>query len=193
MKLPLRPTLYDHLVLSLRDKDVIATFNWDPFLWQSINRCNERLNGLARPPRVLFLHGNTAIGYTKHNEQVLFGTLGRISRANKKPFERGPLLFPVAKKNYQVDECIEKAWLDLKIELGNAYLFTIFGYSAPATDQEAVELLKQGWGDKYGRQLEEIEIVDIISEEGLREKWRSFIHSHHYRTTESFYSSMLAK
>jgi cyclic nucleotide-binding protein len=25
-------TLYDHLVLSLRPKDVIATFNWDPFL-----------------------------------------------------------------------------------------------------------------------------------------------------------------
>jgi hypothetical protein len=25
------PTLYDHLLLSLRSKDVIATFNWDPF------------------------------------------------------------------------------------------------------------------------------------------------------------------
>ncbi len=25
------PTIYDHLLLSLREKDFIATFNWDPF------------------------------------------------------------------------------------------------------------------------------------------------------------------
>ena len=30
LELPASPTLYDHLVLSLRPKDVIATFNWDP-------------------------------------------------------------------------------------------------------------------------------------------------------------------
>src|SRR2546426_6693779 len=29
LELPDTPTLYDHLVLSLRPKDVIATFNWD--------------------------------------------------------------------------------------------------------------------------------------------------------------------
>ena len=33
MKLPSKPTIYDHLVLSLRKKDIIATFNWDPFLF----------------------------------------------------------------------------------------------------------------------------------------------------------------
>src|SRR5690606_24545958 len=31
MKLPNEPTIYDYLVLSLRPKDLIATFNWDPF------------------------------------------------------------------------------------------------------------------------------------------------------------------
>src|SRR5215470_10827938 len=30
LRLPNRPTLYDSLVLCLRQKDVIATFNWDP-------------------------------------------------------------------------------------------------------------------------------------------------------------------
>jgi hypothetical protein len=30
------PTLYDYLVLSLRDSDYIATFNWDPFLAQAL-------------------------------------------------------------------------------------------------------------------------------------------------------------
>lgn len=31
MKLPEEATIYDYLVLSLRPRDVIATFNWDPF------------------------------------------------------------------------------------------------------------------------------------------------------------------
>lgn len=31
MELPNEPTVYDYLVLSLRAKDAIATFNWDPF------------------------------------------------------------------------------------------------------------------------------------------------------------------
>ena len=35
MKLPNEPTIYDYLVLSLRSKDLIATFNWDPFLFQA--------------------------------------------------------------------------------------------------------------------------------------------------------------
>ncbi|MHA1748548.1 MAG: hypothetical protein ACTSXN_02865 [Promethearchaeota archaeon] len=29
------PTIYDYLILSLRKKDVIATFNWDPLLVQA--------------------------------------------------------------------------------------------------------------------------------------------------------------
>ena len=37
MELPETPTSYDYLVLSLRDKDVVATFNWDPFLVQAFS------------------------------------------------------------------------------------------------------------------------------------------------------------
>src|SRR5688572_1243585 len=59
MQLPDPPTIYDHLVLSLREKDVIATFNWDPFLFQA----GARHCGFARLPRIMFLHGNVAIGY----------------------------------------------------------------------------------------------------------------------------------
>ena len=54
LELPDTPTLYDHLVLSLRPKDVIATFNWDPFLIQVVMR-NGHVGGY---PRLLFLHGN---------------------------------------------------------------------------------------------------------------------------------------
>jgi hypothetical protein len=52
-KLPNEPTIYDHLVLSLRPKDLIATFNWDPFLYQAFVR-----NGhVGDMPYLAFLHG----------------------------------------------------------------------------------------------------------------------------------------
>ena len=38
MVLPDKPTIYDYLVLSLREKDLIATFNWDPLLLQAYER-----------------------------------------------------------------------------------------------------------------------------------------------------------
>lgn len=59
MELPDEPTIYDHLVLSLRNKDFIATFNWDPFLVQAIRRNSSRF----KLPRPLFLHGNVEVGY----------------------------------------------------------------------------------------------------------------------------------
>lgn len=187
MELPDEPTLYDHLVLSLREKDVIATFNWDPFLWQALNRNAHK----CAMPRTLFLHGNTAIGYAKHGDQVLFGSVGRVSRTCGEVFRPGPLLFPVAEKNYEQDERIRRAWNDLKTELRAAFVVTVFGYSAPATDVEAVALLKEGWGHNYERDLEEIEIIDIKPDEELHDTWAPFIHSHHYRTTNSFYESII--
>lgn len=62
LELPSEPTLYDHLVLSLRPKDVIATFNWDPFLWNACHR-NRRF---ADSPTILFLHGSVATGRCDH-------------------------------------------------------------------------------------------------------------------------------
>lgn len=43
MRLPDEPTIYDYLVLSLRPKDLIATFNWDPFLYQAFIRNGKKL------------------------------------------------------------------------------------------------------------------------------------------------------
>ena len=51
MKLPDEPTIYDYLVLSLRAKDAIATFNWDPFLYQAWCRCRQYTDDL--PPDIL--------------------------------------------------------------------------------------------------------------------------------------------
>ena len=57
MMLPDEATLYDQIVLSLREKDLIATFNWDPFLGQAYRR-NSHLKNL---PEILFLHGNVEV------------------------------------------------------------------------------------------------------------------------------------
>lgn len=38
LEMPDEPTLYDYLLLSLRETDLIATFNWDPFLARAFIR-----------------------------------------------------------------------------------------------------------------------------------------------------------
>lgn len=186
MELPDPPTLYDHLVLSLRDKDVIATFNWDPFLFQACARNSY----ITQPPRLMFLHGNVAVGYCDaHRMKGPFK--GCCSKCGKH-FNPSKLLFPIKQKNYASDVFIINEWQGLQSALSNAYVFTIFGYSAPQSDVEAIELLKKGWGKPESRQLEQVEIIDIKPEEDLREAWDSFILEHHYDTENSFYDSWIA-
>lgn len=38
MHLPKEATIYDYLILSLRERDLIASFNWDPFLFEAWSR-----------------------------------------------------------------------------------------------------------------------------------------------------------
>jgi hypothetical protein len=66
-------------------------------------------------------------------------------------------------------------------------MLTIFGYSAPSSDIEAVRLQKKAWGDLDKRQLEEVSIIDIISENEITKKWEQFIYSHHYRYSNDFF------
>jgi hypothetical protein len=189
MQLPNEPTLYDHLVLSLRNKDVIATFNWDPFLVQAMAR-NGNSNSL---PLALFLHGNTAIGYCMGHKPLHVGPRGHHCRRCGKPLQDSRLLYPVSQKNYNRDPFIAKSWELLQKFLEDAFLVTVFGYSAPVTDVEAIELLKSAWGDPHLRALEEIEFIDIKEEEILYQTWKLFIHSHHYQTTKSFYDSIIGR
>ena len=58
LRLPELPTVYDYLICSLRSKDLIATFNWDPLLMQAYMRCPFKFK-----PKLLFLHGNVSVGY----------------------------------------------------------------------------------------------------------------------------------
>jgi hypothetical protein len=184
LELPDHPTVYDHLVLSLREKDLIATFNWDPFLFQAcIRNCRT-----AKPPRTTFLHGCVALGVDIENK--ITGPVGRLSSKGKL-FEPSKILFPIKKKDYNSDPFISSEWKTLKNYLKHAYVFSIFGYGAPASDVEAVALMKEAWGDVKKREYEETEMIDIKSEKILTKSWKGFIHTHHYQKWDSFYESTI--
>jgi hypothetical protein len=186
-QMPETPTIYDHLVLSLREKDLIATFNWDPFLFWACYRNHKK----APLPNVVYLHGNVAIGYcSQHNAK---GYIKSVCQTCYNPYAPSKLLFPIRNKNYNDDGYIKVEWNTLKHYLKNAYAFTIFGYSAPKTDVEAIKLMKEAWGDVNERQFEEVEIIDIKDSVELSKTWSPFIHTHHYQTTNDFYSSLIAR
>lgn len=185
--LPDEPTVYDYLVLSLTSKDFIATFNWDPLLIQAICRLRKYTNNI---PRVVFLHGNVAVGYCPKDN--VMGNVGMMCQCGDllKPMK---LLFPIKKKDYSCDIAIEKSWKELKKALRYAYMVTIFGYSAPSSDKEAVSILKEAWGTPDERDLEEIEIIDIREEDTVIDSWKQFIHTHHYSYHKSFFDTTLAR
>lgn len=188
LELPDEPTIYDYLILSLRHrKDVIATFNWDPFLYKAYVRNSK----FVKCPGILFLHGCVSLGYNRTNGTS--GPAGWYSKETKKLFEPTRLLYPVDKKDYNSDPFIKGQWDALSYELAKAERVTIFGYSAPETDVEAIELLQKAWGNVEQRSMEEFELIDIREEGEVKQSWNSFIHSHHYQYRTNYFQSSLAR
>lgn len=187
-EIPDEPTVYDFLILSLTKKDLIATFNWDPLLLQAYIRVSKLTNNL---PELSFLHGNTYVGIC--TEHKIGGLIKSRCTQCGKPFEPTKLLYPVKEKDYTNDPFIKDSWNVVKHYLKRAYMFTIFGYSAPKTDVSAIDLLKEAWGTVENRNLEEVEIIDIKPEDELHQTWDEFIHSHHYSTHSSFFTSSLGR
>lgn len=186
LELPQEPTIYDYLIMSLRDKDVIATFNWDPFLFQAWWR--NYLHGSS--PGLLFLHGNVAIGYNDEIKGI--GWAGSIGNRTHKYFEPTKLMFPVKHKNYASDTYIKDAWSRFEKCLQNAQRVTVFGYSAPKSDVEAISAMQKAWGTPEERNLEQFELIDIRQEDEVCESWDGFIHTHHYDYCTDFFQSSLA-
>lgn len=186
LQLPDNPTIYDLLILSLTDKDAIATFNWDPLLIQAYVRCHSITSNL---PHILCLHGNVGVGFcTDHFE---FGAIDAECPVCGEVLPPTKLLYPIKEKDYTSDLYIKGCWDAVQCMIENSYAITIFGYSAPNSDVGAVKLLKTAWGDLDSRELEEVSVIDIISEDEMLEKWKDFIYTHHYRYTSDFYNSYL--
>jgi len=187
LELPNEPTIYDYMLLSLRhNKDVIATFNWDPFLYKAYLRNIE----FVESPGILFLHGCVSIGYDKTNGSS--GPVGWTSKKTLQDFEPVELLYPVEKKDYNNDPYIKSQWNALSQKLKIAERVTVFGYSAPLTDVEAIKLLQKAWGSVQQRAMEEFELIDIREEKEVKKSWNTFIHSHHYHYCKDYFNSSLA-
>ena len=189
LEFPAEPTLYDHLVLSLREKDMIATFNWDPFLVHALARNATR----ATPPQLAFLHGNVAVGFCDKHDRFVQGTAGSFCHQCGRRLRGSPILFPIEQKGYNETAFLKDSWQRLKVFLKHAYIWTIFGYSAPVSDVEAVQLLKEGWGDTSKRYFEEIEIIDTKEHAAIYSMWDPFICQAHFQVYRTFDESLIAR
>ena len=190
MKLPDQPTIYDYLILSLRDRDLIATFNWEPFLFHAWNRNRKLTDNL---PCISFLHGSVSIGYSDKIKRG--GPSGAYLPDKEVYFEPTRLLYPVEQKNYTNDDFISMEWERVKYWLSKesgTVRATVLGYGAPASDVEAVSLLSNAWGNNSDRDMEQFEVIDIAEEEELRTRWSKFIFSHHYNIVRDYFQSSLA-
>jgi len=186
LELPETPTLYDHLVLSLRGQDLITTFNWDPLLLQAY--CRNGNKGIDLP-RLAFLHGNIRTGFCE--QDGVAGLCGRNCSKCNQPFKPSKLLYPIKQKNYTQDPFINQEWQQLHDGFQRAIMVTIFGYSAPKTDVEAITAMENAWGLVKQRNFEQIHFISRRSEEETIENWKQFIHTHHYTVYNNFYNSFI--
>lgn len=174
IQLPDAPTTYDYLLLSLREKDIVATFNWDPLLAQAYVRNIDTARG--RLPKIVFLHGNVAVGQCLAHKQKGFrlsGLHSAICPICQRELRPTPLLYPISQKNYQMDSFIANEWNELAEEMRHGYLLTIFGYSAPVSDVEAKRIIQSAWSDNQTTEFALIHIVDLADRRDLKKKWQS--------------------
>lgn len=169
MQIPDEPTLYDYLILSLRSKDCIATFNWDPLLVQAYLRVREITKDL---PHLLFLHGNVAIGLCK--ECYTFSPLSfPYCPECHHNLEQMPLLYPIKNKSYTQHWGIEGFWTTFEHFIEKTAIVTIWGYGAPESDVKAKELMLKAFSSSF-RKLDQIEVIDIADPRKIADKWVNF-------------------
>lgn len=173
LEIPDEVTLYDELILSSQKKDVIFSFNWDPLLLQAYSR-NSIMEEL---PSLHFLHGNVAIGVCIKDKHC--GHIDNNCSICNEQFIPSKLLFPIRKKNYNMDPFIYSEWTALNHYLDNSFIFSIFGYGAPASDIEAREIMLHAWRKNKRNELNEIDIIDIKPRNEVEENWSDFIFKSH--------------
>lgn len=180
-------TLYDRLVLSLRKKDAIATFNWDPLLAYAYRR-----NGFLKTlPTLLFLHGNVRLGVCYDHKQL--GWNDDKCLKCKKPLESVRLLYPVTKKDYSTDPIIDQQWRTLEWFLENSYFVTMFGYSAPKTDIDARNRIINKLSRNQLKSLLQLEIIDPKAKVLIRNNLKHIVTGIHHSNFDSFEHSWLSR
>lgn len=185
--LPDSATHYDRILLSLRSKDAIFTFNWDPFLFDAY----ERNRHVAPLPPIYFLHGNVRIGACRTHGT--WGPRRQPCPVCSDSYEDVPLLFPVRVKDYSADPYLARAWEAARAFFQEAFTMTVFGYGAPATDRDAVSLLRTAWLADSPRVLEHIEVIDIAPADDLHARWSPFAPTLHVTYESDFAASRIAR
>ncbi len=103
-----------------------------------------------------------------------------------------PLLYPVQQKNYSDDIYINGIWESARYFFREAFVLTVFGYSAPESDIDAVEVLKQSWLERSDRKIEQIEVIDIEPKSKLRKRWAPFLPTGHLKPISRLEDSWIA-
>lgn len=169
LQLPDEPTLYDYLILSLTEKDAIISFNWDPFLMQAYRR-NICVGNL---PELIFPHGNSGVGLCY--DCKIKGYADCLCPNCFKELEQMPLLYPIGKKDYNSKPVIVNEWKEAQDVLSRAAGLTIYGYGAPITDVEAVELMHSAHKISQMKDIAPFTIINLPDcEKEQREKWTEF-------------------
>lgn len=169
LQIPDSPTVYDYLLLSLRSKDYIFSFNWDDLIIQAYQRVYKITKDL---PQLVFLHGNIGVGKCSKCGAVE-AIRNRYCYKCGGVLERPKMLFPVKNKNYDSDPYIKNCWKGFLDILSHASIVSIFGYSAPQSDVLAIKAMEKAFSSTF-RRLDQIEIIDIASESELINRWQNF-------------------
>ena len=178
-------TMYDRLVLSLRAKDTIVSFNWDPLLPYAYRR-----NGFLKTlPSLWFLHGNVKTGLCVDDNMI--GWTDDKCRICGKPFRPVPLLYPISNKNYDSDPVIAESWKHFEDELSRAYFLTIFGYSAPVTDKVARTRFVNKLKSNTMIGFMQMEIIDPNAERLLDTRYAGIYNNLHVSCLDELSSSWL--
>jgi len=167
LALPATPTLYDYLVLGLRGKDLIATFNWDPLLLQACAR-NSKVTSM---PRVVCLHGCVSLGICYEHKKV--ADRRQLCRICHRPLAPMRLLYP-ATKDYNSDPLIRDNWATVERALEEAFYLTFVGYSFSEADMVAREKLQGAWASNHIRSLMETDVIDTSPSADLLRAIKSF-------------------
>ena len=188
LRITTEATIYDFLLLSLREKDAIFTFNWDPLLFDAYKR-NAHISKL---PSIFFLHGNVRIGVCPSHANV-WGERQSFCNMCSRELTDVPLLFPVRGKNYTLHRYIKRCWEEANFYFAEAFVLTIFGYGAPVSDTAAVDLLQTAWTSRSERRIEHVEIIDVLPSSVLYERWRDFTPTGHLRQLPTVWDSWLMR
>lgn len=190
-EIPDHMTIYDYLIISMRKKDLIASFNWDPLLIQAYSRMRQITTDI---PDLVFLHGNVLAGFCEAcNSYGHFKN--RCQKCNDK-YIKQPLLYPVKEKDYNSSPFIKEQWKKVKLFMEDSTVVTFFGYSAPKSDLEAINILKSIYNTDVIHSFDLIEIIDIKPKDELIRTWDSFVslkHDHKPQYIKSFFNSILAE